>query len=94
MGRAKAEMMRLEELEAVAMGVLLQANAVTECPVHDGIYLSNDDPDAERRAYAIGTNKVKNGEVDAKREEFVEAIKSATENAGYECPICAKNRDS
>jgi hypothetical protein len=93
MGMAKKEMMRLQELEAHAMGVLVQAKAVEECPIHDGMFINQDDPDAVKHAYAIGTNLVKAGSVDGTREEFLGSIKSALESAGDECPICAKNRD-
>jgi len=86
-------MMRLEDLEAQAMNVLVKAGAVEECEHHDGTFIDRGDPDAVSKAYAIGTNMVKAGEVDGTREEFMAAIKSALENAGDECPSCAKNRD-
>lgn len=93
MGQAKKEMMRLEGLEAQAMGVLVRVRAVSECEVHDGIFIDNEDPDAVKTAYAIGTNMAKAGDVDGTRDEFMDAIKSALGNAGDECPICAKYRD-
>ncbi|TPL79100.1 hypothetical protein FJ941_20920 [Mesorhizobium sp. B2-3-13] len=93
MGQAKKEMMRLQDLESQAMGPLLKAGAVEECPVHDGIYIDQFDDDAMKKAYAIGTNMVKNGEVDGTREEFMKAIQSAMGNAGDECGICAKNAE-
>jgi hypothetical protein len=93
MGQAKKEMMRLEELEGAAMGVLAKTGAVKQCEIHDGIFIDQYDSDAMRQAYAVGTNMVKAGEVDATREEFMDAIKSASENAADECYICAKYRD-
>lgn len=93
MGRAKAEMMRQESLEGVATGVALRAGALRTCPLHDEVVLTADDPDADRKTYALGTIMVKNGEVDGTREEFMAAVKSAIENASDECWICAKRRD-
>jgi hypothetical protein len=61
--------------------------------IHGDILINLEDPDAERRAYAIGTNMVKAGEVESTREDFMDAIKSALENAADECPVCAKYMD-
>jgi hypothetical protein len=93
MGQAKSEMMRLENLEGRAMSILVEAGAVSECEVHDGAFINQEDPSAIKRAYAIGTNAVKAGMIDGTRDEFMGAIKSALENAGDECPYCARNRD-
>lgn len=73
------------------MAALLKAGVVEECPVHNGIYIDQLDDDDMKKAYAIGTNMVKNGEVDGTREEFMKAIQDARGNAGMECGICAKN---
>lgn len=91
MGRAKAEMMRLDSLWSQAVGVAVKAGAVKECQAHEAIYVSQSDPEAESRAYAIGTNMVKSGQIDGTREEFIEAIQNALADAGDECTICAKN---
>lgn len=88
MGRAKADMMRLKDMSAQATGVAVKAGAVKQCPVHDTI-IEVCDPDADKRAYAIGTNMVKNGEIDGTREEFMDAIKGAIEDASETCNICA-----
>jgi len=88
MGLAKAEMMRHEDLVHVAGDVLVRAGAAERCEVHDEVLITQCDPDAERLAYAIGTNMVKSGEVDATREEFIAAIKSATNDLCDECPVC------
>lgn len=86
-------MMRLEGLEAVATGVALKAGALQACPLHDDVVLTVGNSEADRKAYAIGTNMVKSGEVDGTREEFMDAIKSAIDDASDECFICAKHRD-
>lgn len=86
MGSAKNEMMRLEDLQAVASAVLVQADALKPCGHHEDILINQDDPDATARAYAIGTNRVKAGEVDGTREELMAAIKSVLENSFNDCP--------
>lgn len=68
MGQAKKEMMRLEDLESQALMPLSKARAVKPCELHVDIYINQEDQDAEKRAYAIGTNMVKAGEVDGTRE--------------------------
>jgi hypothetical protein len=93
MGGAKREWERQQDLEAQATEPLLKAGAIRACCIHSDILINLEDPDAERRAYAIGTNMVKAGEVDGTRADFMDAIKSALENAADECPICAKYRD-
>ena len=93
MGQAKNEMMRLDDMKGPATVAALKAGAVEECQVHDGIILEVGDSEAEKRAYAIGTNMVKNGEVDGTREEFMDSIKVVIEEAMDECPMCARNRD-
>ena len=92
MGQAKKYMMLLEELEGTAGALLVRTGALKRCPNH-GVLIDNGDPDAVKRAYAIGTNMVKQGEVDADREDFMEAIKRAAANAADECGYCAKNMD-
>ena len=61
--------MRLEGLRSIAEGVAIKAGAVSACPHHSDTILSNDDQDAEKRAYAIGTNMVKADEIDGTRED-------------------------
>jgi hypothetical protein len=92
-GQAKKEMMRHDDLVAQATGVALQAKAVKTCDLHEDVILEVGDPEADRRAYAIGTNMVKAGEVDGTREEFMAAIKEAIDNSAEECGFCAKHRD-
>ena len=76
--------------DAIAIAVL--AGAIKECSDHSETYLSCDDEDANRQAYAIGTTKIKNKELDYKREELMDAIKSAIDEAGEECYSCEKWR--
>jgi hypothetical protein len=91
MGQAKNEMMRLDDLRSVARDLLVEAGAASECP-HGEVLLTGDD-DAEKRAYAIGTNMFKAGKIEGTREEFMEAIQGAIEDASGECPSCRKIGD-
>jgi hypothetical protein len=91
MSRAKEELMRREHLYAAAQSVLLEAGAASECP--HGELLSNDDPEADKLAFAIGTKRLKAGLVDGTREEFMQAIKSAMDDTNGECPSCRKIED-
>lgn len=93
MGAAKNEMMRLEGLQSLGAGVLTRTGALKACDMHEEILINQEDPDAVSRAYAIGTNMVKAGEVDGSREELMDAIKSALADSYDECTRCAKWRN-
>jgi len=79
-----------EELEKVAKGVLIKAGALAECETHKGTFVDEGDPEAVSQAYATANDMVKAKEVDATRDEFMEAIKTVLEEAGEECPLCAE----
>lgn len=93
MGQAKHEMMRMDTLVGQATGVLLKTGALKACELHEDIVIDQYDDDAVKRAYAIGTNMVKAGEVDGTREEFMDAIKTALEQGYDECPDCTKHME-
>jgi hypothetical protein len=90
MSQVKREMERLEHLHFQAIEVAKQAGAVKECtfPGHSDYVLDQWDDDANSRAYAIGTNRWKAGEIDGAREEFMDAIKEAISTASGDCPEC------
>jgi hypothetical protein len=90
MSQAKRVMERMEGLHFRAIEVALQAKALKECsfPGHSELVLDQRDDDANRLAYAIGTNRWENGEIDGEREEFLAAIKHAIQGAPYDCPRC------
>jgi len=90
MSRAKEELVGQDSLYLTAQGIAVEAKAIEECEYHSGTYLSCDDQDAEKMAYAIGTNKTKRGELNFKREELMDAIKTAISDAGEECYSCEK----
>jgi small-conductance mechanosensitive channel len=91
LGTAKEAMLVREGLVNVAQKVLIKAEVGTECPVHDGIFVTNYNDEGEKLAYAIGTKMVRDGEVSATRKEFMDAIKQAIDEMGMECGICASN---
>lgn len=83
-----------EALRTEAIEIAVLAGAIKECDVDSGTYLSCGDDDADRRAYAIGTAKIKNKELDCDRAKLMDAIKSVIDEAGEECYSCEKRRRS
>ena len=90
MSQVRRDMGRMEGLHFQAIEVALQAKALKECsfPGHSDWVLDQGDNEATRLAYAIGTNRWENGEIDGEREEFLDAIKHVIKGAPYECPRC------
>jgi len=90
MSQVKRDMGRTEGLHFQAIEVALQAKALKECsfPGHSAWVLDQGDNEATRLAYAIGTNRWENGEIDGECEEFLDAIKHVIKGAPYECPRC------
>ena len=93
MGRVKQDMFRLEGVKSVALSAALEAGAVKECPVHEDLIFDCLDPDAASHAYAIATNKWKEGYVDGEREELMNAVKEVIDESSIDdiCPYCAKD---
>lgn len=90
MGYLKQEELRRQSYVALAEDVARRAGALRPCPLHEHISLGGSDPDGDRRAYAMGTNMIKRGEVDASREEFLPAIKAAIDDGFPRCPVCER----
>jgi hypothetical protein len=90
MSQVKRDFKCVEGLRDQAVEVALQAEALKECsfPGHSGWVLDQRDDEANRRAYAIGTNRWQNGEICGEREEFLAAIQQAIRAAPYDCPRC------
>lgn len=94
MSRIKREMERVDQMRHQARMVAKQAGAVKACALHPDDFdclLDQGDDEANRLAYAIGTNRWKDGEIDGEREEFMDAIKEAIQYAPYDCPECDRN---
>jgi len=77
-------------LEDLAIRAVHEAKAVSKCPIHDEVTVSNGNFDAEKLAYAIATKLLKdeNGGDLAGREDLLGMVKDQLENACYECPHC------
>jgi hypothetical protein len=90
MNLVKTDMKRIEGLHFQAIEVALEAKALKECsfPGHSDWVLDQGDDEANRLAYAIGTRRWDQGEIDGEREEFLAAIKQVIKGAPYECPRC------
>lgn len=70
--------------------VAVEAAAIRPCPIHTEVLINQGDPEADRRAYAMGTNLWKEGGIPCERTEFMDAIKDAIEMSAEECGACAK----
>jgi hypothetical protein len=74
---------------SAAEQALIDAGASKPCPDHFDILLRVDDKDAERHAYAIGTNMMKFANVRrGSRQEFMAEIAYAHANLDDVCFIC------
>lgn len=91
MGGQKHEQARLEGIYSYAQTIAEQAGAIEECRRHPGTFISQEDPEAEKMAYAIATNKLKEGGIDCNRDELMSAVKAAIDDAGIECYSCEKS---
>lgn len=81
--------MSLETLVAKAAHA---AGAIAPCPFHSDETVSNGDPEAEKRAYAIVTNDLKAGGMVEDREEVMGTMKDLLEMAYEDCPRCEGSR--
>lgn len=87
-GKEQAE--EREHLHIMALDIAVKARAIEECKHHPGTYIDLDDDEAKNRAYAIGTNMIKSGEINAERDKLMDAIRNAFDYAGDECCSCNK----
>jgi hypothetical protein len=88
MSQAKRMIDERDYLRSVAGDLLVRVGAGKRCDIHEDIIETQFDSEAESRAYAVGTNMVKAGEVDCDRESFMDAIKDAIDNMSDGCPSC------
>ncbi|MGJ5082724.1 hypothetical protein [Bradyrhizobium sp. HKCCYLS3013] len=84
---------RLPDLEGEAIAVAVEANAVKPCDLHEDVLINQCDPEADRAAYAMGTNRWKKGDLGCEQSDFMEAIKDVIDQSADECPRCAKIRE-
>jgi hypothetical protein len=74
---------------SAAEQALIDAGAAKPCADHFDIILRVDDKEAERHAYAIGTNMMKFGNVRrGSRQEFMAEIAHTHANLDDVCFIC------
>lgn len=76
------------------IGIAIEAGALKACPIHSDVTINQCNPDAERRAYAMATNKWKAGELFGDREDIMEGVKDAIDQSADECPVCSDFRDA
>ena len=75
-----------------ALGIAIEAGAVKVCRFHNEVTINQGDEEANRRAYAIATNKIKRGEMDYERKDLLDAVKDAIDMSADECPVCESHR--
>jgi len=81
-----------QDLEESGTTFALRAKAILPCSWHEDVLVNQGDEDANRRAYAIGTNACKSGEFTGDRADLLDAIKRAIEMSADECGRCEDNR--
>jgi len=75
--------------------IAIQAGAIKVCPIHHDVTINQGDEEADRRAYAIATNKWKADDLVGDRESIMQGIHNAiTMAADDECPECEGLRDA
>lgn len=89
MGRAKDEMMRLEELSLDATDIAVQAGVLLRCDIHTGCVWEHGADNAD--AYKLANARLNSGEIltPCSYRELMDAIKNAIQDAGISgCPAC------
>jgi hypothetical protein len=91
MGSTKREMERIDGVRHIAKQIAVEAGAITICEMHDETSIDQMDDDTKNLAYAIATNKWKDGVFEgSKRSEVMDAIKYAIDDSCMSCPSCTK----
>lgn len=81
-------------LEASAREALVETGAIKVCRIHPEVTIRTGDDDAERRAYALATTRLKRGGNLEMREELMSTIKNELDEAADgECPRCAYTKE-
>ncbi len=84
-----------QELEDAAKEAIFTAKAVEACRFHPEVTVRLGDDEAERRAYAIATNRLKKNGTMFLREDLMSTIQNEMDMAADgECPACASIRDA
>ena len=85
---------RLPDMDGEALEFALHASAAISCVVHEEVWIDPGETEATKRAYAMGTNRWKQGDLGCERADFMDAIANAIGWGANECPACGKIRDS
>ena len=93
MSMIKRRIEERDELRELATAVLLETGALEQCDLHEHVLIDQFDEDAQKCAYAIATNRIESGEIDADRSEFMDVIKEVITDCGDECYDCQRHRD-
>jgi hypothetical protein len=88
MGRQKAELERREALYDQVTQILISAEAISPCDECEDENLSNEDEDALKKAYAIGTNMLKSGSIVLDRASLMNMIHNQFWETPSRCPTC------
>jgi hypothetical protein len=83
----------MADLTAEADAIAVQAKAIKHCEIHDDVWITRGDPDANKHAYALANIRWDRGDMGCTRPEFMDAIKEVIDQAADQCPSCAKIRD-
>ena len=79
----------MDSCEAIAQEALAKAGAIQICQFHRTVTIRVGDDEAERRAYAMATNVLKqDGSIAFMREDVMASIKHELDMAADECPVC------
>lgn len=78
----------IPDLYDVAKSICEDAEAIKLCHECESEMIRCGDADAESRAFAIGTNQVKDGQIEAPKEALMDAIKSVLNDTAEHCVEC------
>ncbi len=77
-----------EALREAAIEIAFEAGAITKCEIHEDVYIDNYNDDANKRAYAIASKKLKDKLIDFNRAELLDEIKVVIDEASDKCYEC------
>ena len=80
-----------QELEELALVLALKAKAILPCEWHEDVLVDQGEEDANRHAYALGSNACKSGHFKGDRQDLLNAIKDTIDQAAEDCGRCENN---
>ena len=92
MGSSTRQIAHDEALRDVAMTLLIEVGAVTECEQDPGIFINQNRGTEGARTLGLKLIKIKDSRVSAfkNRQDLSTAVDMAFEDAVDKCPLCAK----